>query len=101
MHGILEKSKFCKNMAVQYDTRLRERKYGVAEGKPLSELRAMAKAKGEECPFFTSPGGETLDQVKMRGIDFFEFLCHQILEEIDQMNRLPKKAPTTIWKHLW
>lgn len=38
-------------------------KYGVAEGRPLSELRAMAKAAGEECPAFTPPGGETLDQV--------------------------------------
>lgn len=93
MHGILEKSKFCKNMAVQYDTRLRERKYGVAEGKPLSELRAMAKAKGEECPFFTSPGGETLDQVKMRGIDFFEFLCHQILKEVDQNEQASQEGP--------
>lgn len=37
--------------------------YGVAEGKPLSELRAMAKAAGEECPMFTPPGGETVEQV--------------------------------------
>lgn len=38
-------------------------KYGVVEGKPLSEMRAMAKAAGEECPMFTPPGGETLEQV--------------------------------------
>lgn len=38
-------------------------KYGVVEGKPLSELRAMAKAAGEECPMFTPPGGETLEEV--------------------------------------
>uniref|UniRef100_A0A8C9C2H4 Fructose-2,6-bisphosphatase TIGAR n=1 Tax=Phocoena sinus TaxID=42100 RepID=A0A8C9C2H4_PHOSS len=74
VHGILEKSKFCKDMTVKYDSRLRESKYGVAEGWPLSELRAMGKAAGQECPVFTPPGGETLDQVKMRGKDFFEFL---------------------------
>lgn len=42
-------------------------KYGVAEGKGLSELRAMAKEAGEECPGFTPPGGETLDQVRSPG----------------------------------
>ena len=42
-------------------------KYGVAEGKPLSELRAMAKAAGEEGAMFTPPGGETLDQVRSPG----------------------------------
>lgn len=42
-------------------------KYGVAEGRALSELRAMAKAAGEECPMFTPPGGETLDQVRSPG----------------------------------
>ncbi|XP_071066232.1 fructose-2,6-bisphosphatase TIGAR isoform X2 [Dasypus novemcinctus] len=62
MHGILEKSTFCNMMTVKYDSRLRERKYGVAEGKALSELRALAKMAGEECPTFTPHGGETLDQ---------------------------------------
>ncbi|KAL2777002.1 fructose-2,6-bisphosphatase TIGAR [Daubentonia madagascariensis] len=94
IHGILEKSKFCKDMTVKYDSRLRERKYGVAEGKALSELRAMAKAAGEECPAFTPPGGETLDQVKMRGKDFFEFLCQLILKEAGQKERFSQGAPS-------
>lgn len=38
-------------------------KYGVVEGKGHSELRAMAKAAGEEYTTFTPPGAETLDQV--------------------------------------
>lgn len=42
-------------------------KHGVAEGRVLSELRAMARAAGEECPAFTPPGGETLDQVRSPG----------------------------------
>ncbi|XP_062963583.1 fructose-2,6-bisphosphatase TIGAR [Cynocephalus volans] len=94
MHGILEKSKFCKDMTVNYDSRLRERKYGVAEGKPLSELRAMAKAAGEEIPVFTPPGGETLDQVKMRGKDFFEFLCQRILKEVGLKEQFSQGAPS-------
>ncbi|XP_004869415.1 fructose-2,6-bisphosphatase TIGAR isoform X4 [Heterocephalus glaber] len=93
IHGILEKSKFCKGMTVKYDSRLRERKYGVAEGKALSELRAMAKAEGKECPVFTPPGGETLDQVKIRGKDFFEFLCQLILKEASQKEQLSPEVP--------
>ncbi|XP_024589158.1 fructose-2,6-bisphosphatase TIGAR isoform X1 [Neophocaena asiaeorientalis asiaeorientalis] len=94
VHGILEKSKFCKDMTVKYDSRLRERKYGIAEGSPLSELRAMAKAAGQECPVFTPPGGETLDQVKMRGKDFFEFLCQLILKEAGQNEQFSQEAPS-------
>ncbi|KAM5262573.1 fructose-2,6-bisphosphatase TIGAR [Ctenodactylus gundi] len=93
IHGILEKSKFCKDMTVQYDSRLRERKYGAAEGKALSELRAMARAAGTECPVFTPPGGETLDQVKARGKDFFESLCRLVLEEAGQEQRRAAGAP--------
>ncbi|XP_003796473.1 fructose-2,6-bisphosphatase TIGAR [Otolemur garnettii] len=92
MYGILEKSKFCKDLTVKYDLRLRERKYGVAEGKALSELRAMAKAAGEECPAFTPPGGETLDEVKMRGKDFFGFLCQLILKEAGQKEQFSQGA---------
>ncbi|XP_004459074.1 fructose-2,6-bisphosphatase TIGAR isoform X1 [Dasypus novemcinctus] len=94
MHGILEKSTFCNMMTVKYDSRLRERKYGVAEGKALSELRALAKMAGEECPTFTPHGGETLDQVKMRGKDFFEFLCQLILKEAGQKEQISQGAPS-------
>ncbi|KAG8438841.1 hypothetical protein GDO86_005145 [Hymenochirus boettgeri] len=69
------------NVEINYDIRLRERKYGTAEGKPLSEMRAMAKKAGDQCPFYTPPNGETLEQVKARARDFFEFLCQLVLEE--------------------
>ena len=98
VHGILEKSKFCKDMTVKYDWRLGERKYGVAEGWPLSELRAMAKAAGQECPVFTPPGGKTLDQVKMSGKDFFEFVSWSWKV---RMNSFPEKPRATVWKVLW
>ncbi|XP_031239374.1 fructose-2,6-bisphosphatase TIGAR isoform X1 [Mastomys coucha] len=93
IHSILEKSRFCKDMPVKYDSRLRERMYGVAEGKPLSELRAMAKAAGEECPMFTPPGGETVEQVKMRGKDFFDFICQLILGKAGQRESCLPAAP--------
>ncbi|XP_042322964.1 fructose-2,6-bisphosphatase TIGAR [Sceloporus undulatus] len=79
--SILRKNQFSKEISVNYDARLRERKYGVAEGKSLSNLKAMAKAVGEQCPSYTPPGGETLDEVKARCKDFFEYLCYFISHE--------------------
>ncbi|XP_006891431.1 PREDICTED: fructose-2,6-bisphosphatase TIGAR [Elephantulus edwardii] len=92
MQGILEKNKFSKNMTVVHDSRLRERNYGAAEGRPLTDLRTMARAAGEEVPKFTPPGGETLNEVKMRGKDFFEFLCQLILKEASQKELSSKEA---------
>ncbi|NXE47471.1 TIGAR bisphosphatase, partial [Casuarius casuarius] len=80
---IIRKNKFCKDLEIKYDARLRERKYGVAEGRPLTDLKAMAKAAGEQCPSFTPPGGETLNEVRERARDFFEFLC-QLAVEVGQ-----------------
>ncbi|XP_054657388.1 fructose-2,6-bisphosphatase TIGAR isoform X2 [Grus americana] len=57
-----------------------KQKYGVAEGRPLTDLKAMAKAAGEQCPSFTPSGGETLDEVRERARDFFEFLCQLAVE---------------------
>ncbi|XP_048789859.1 fructose-2,6-bisphosphatase TIGAR [Lagopus muta] len=81
---IIGKNKFCKGLEIKCDTRLRERKYGVAEGRPLTELKAMAKAAGQQCPTFTPSGGETLDEVRERARDFFEFLC-QLAAEVGQI----------------
>ncbi|NXJ16077.1 TIGAR bisphosphatase, partial [Odontophorus gujanensis] len=80
------KNKFCKDLEIKCDTRLRERKYGVAEGRPLTDLKAMAKAAGEQCPAFTPSGGETLDEVRERARDFFEFLC-QLAVEVEQKDQ--------------
>ncbi|XP_025028801.1 fructose-2,6-bisphosphatase TIGAR isoform X1 [Python bivittatus] len=79
--SILKNSQYCKEIPVKCDARLRERKYGVAEGRPLGDLKTMAKAAGEQYPSFTPPGGETLDQVKARVKDFFEYICNLVAQE--------------------
>ncbi|XP_032077850.1 fructose-2,6-bisphosphatase TIGAR isoform X2 [Thamnophis elegans] len=79
--SILKNSQYCKEIPVKCDPRLRERKYGVAEGRPLSDLKAMAKEAGEPYPSFTPAGGETLDEVKARVKDFFEYLCSLVIQE--------------------
>ncbi|XP_038009705.1 fructose-2,6-bisphosphatase TIGAR isoform X4 [Motacilla alba alba] len=90
--AILGKNRFCKDLEIKYDARLRERKYGVAEGRPLADLKAMAKDAGEQCPSFTPSGGETLDEVRERARDFFEFLC-QLAVELEQKEHGKPSAP--------
>ncbi|XP_058047052.1 fructose-2,6-bisphosphatase TIGAR isoform X2 [Ahaetulla prasina] len=79
--SILMNSQHCREIPVKCDARLRERKYGVAEGRPLSDLKAMAKEAGEPYLSFTPPGGETLDEVKARVKDFFGYLCNLVAQE--------------------
>ncbi|XP_044133879.1 fructose-2,6-bisphosphatase TIGAR [Bufo gargarizans] len=78
---IMKNNKLSDGIKINYDARLRERKYGIAEGQPLSELKTMAKKSGEQCPSYTPPGGETLEQVRVRAKDFFEFLCLMVMDE--------------------
>ncbi|XP_040201113.1 fructose-2,6-bisphosphatase TIGAR [Rana temporaria] len=77
---IMKNNLHSEGIEIKYDPRLRERKYGIAEGRPLGELKTMAKKSGEQCPSYTPPGGETLDQVRARAKEFFEFLCHLVLD---------------------
>ncbi|XP_072327607.1 fructose-2,6-bisphosphatase TIGAR-like [Scyliorhinus torazame] len=76
------------------DVRLRERKYGIVEGKPLTELRALAKAAGQKCPNFTPPGAETVDDVQARAKDFFYYLCH-LLTQTGKDNGVPDQIDST------
>ncbi|XP_018413473.1 PREDICTED: fructose-2,6-bisphosphatase TIGAR [Nanorana parkeri] len=78
---IMKNNLHSEGIEIIYDPRLRERKYGVAEGRPLGELKTMAKKSGEQCPSYTPPGGETLEQVRSRAKEFFEFLCQLVLDE--------------------
>ncbi|XP_072922437.1 fructose-2,6-bisphosphatase TIGAR-like [Hemitrygon akajei] len=82
--AIILKNSYGSKLEITCDTRLRERRYGIVEGKPLSELRAMAKAAGQKCPFFTPPGAETVDEVQARAEDFFNYLCQLPMENTDK-----------------
>nr|XP_005989344.1 PREDICTED: fructose-2,6-bisphosphatase TIGAR [Latimeria chalumnae] len=81
---ILSNIVHCRELKINYDTRLRERRYGEAEGKPLRDLKAMAKAAGQQCPTYTPAGGETLEEVRARAREFFEFLCQLMMEQAIQ-----------------
>lgn len=60
---------------------LRERGFGVAEGRHKEDLKNMANAAGQSCRDYTPPGGETLDQVRLRFKKFLKVLFKQMLDE--------------------
>ncbi|XP_065121702.1 fructose-2,6-bisphosphatase TIGAR B isoform X1 [Paramisgurnus dabryanus] len=68
------------------DPLLRERGFGVAEGRPKEDLKNMANAAGQACRDYTPPGGETLDQVKMRFKKFLKSFYQRMLDEHDSLN---------------
>ncbi|XP_059510616.1 fructose-2,6-bisphosphatase TIGAR-like isoform X2 [Stegostoma tigrinum] len=76
-------------LQINCDPKLRERKYGIVEGKPLSELRALAKAAGQRCPAFTPPGAETVDEVQARAKEFFNYLCNDLMQHAEKVNTVP------------
>ncbi|XP_051889488.1 fructose-2,6-bisphosphatase TIGAR-like isoform X2 [Pristis pectinata] len=87
--AIVLKNSYGSKLKIICDTRLRERKYGIVEGKPLNELRAMAKSAGQKCPFFTPPGAETVAEVQARAEDFFNYLCQLLMENTEKGNGAP------------
>lgn len=77
-------SSTCSSLGVRIkvDSRLRERSYGILEGKTLKELREAAKAAGyneKNYSSLTPPGGETLEQVRQRIADF---CCNELIEQV-------------------
>ncbi|KAL2102678.1 hypothetical protein ACEWY4_001846 [Coilia grayii] len=63
------------------DALLRERGFGIAEGRPKDALKNMANAAGMACRDFTPPGGETLDQVRTRFRKFLAGLFQGMVTE--------------------
>ncbi|XP_040886159.1 fructose-2,6-bisphosphatase TIGAR B isoform X2 [Toxotes jaculatrix] len=78
---ILRNNTHCSGMKMVLEPLLRERGFGVAEGRPKEDLKNMANAAGQSCRDYTPPGGETLDQVKLRFKKFLKVLFKQLLDE--------------------
>ncbi|CAL8318828.1 unnamed protein product [Lota lota] len=72
---------------------LRERGFGIAEGRPKEDLKNMANAAGQSCRDYTPPGGETLDQVRLRFKDFLRVLFQQMMEEHGDGTAAPPLPP--------
>ncbi|KAM4712176.1 fructose-2,6-bisphosphatase TIGAR B [Anableps anableps] len=78
---IVRSNSHCSGMEMVLEPLLRERGFGVAEGRHKEDLKNMANAAGQSCRDYTPPGGETLDQVKLRFKNFLQDLFKQMLEE--------------------
>lgn len=78
---ILSNNAHCSGTEMVLEPLLRERGFGVAEGRPKDDLKNMANAAGQSCRDYTPPGGETLDQVKLRFKKFLKVLFKQMLDE--------------------
>ncbi|KAM4523311.1 fructose-2,6-bisphosphatase TIGAR B-like [Fundulus diaphanus] len=77
---ILRNNTHCSGMDMVLEPLLRERGFGVAEGRHKEDLKNMANAAGQACRDYTPPGGETLDQVKLRFKHFLQVLFKQMLD---------------------
>ncbi|XP_062856172.1 probable fructose-2,6-bisphosphatase TIGAR A [Trichomycterus rosablanca] len=76
---ILRKNKTCGNLDIVIDPLLKERSFGVAEGGLVENMKNMAKEAGQPIPEFTPPGGETVDQVKVRISKFLKSMFQQMV----------------------
>ncbi|UJR25461.1 hypothetical protein I4U23_006808 [Adineta vaga] len=74
---------------IQYDILLRERMYGIAQGRTRQWLRELAKENGVPYVNFTPSGAETSAQVRERAVSFFQQLCHELLQKYGANSSTP------------
>jgi broad specificity phosphatase PhoE len=77
---------------IQFDSLLRERMYGIAQGRTRQWLRELAKENGIPYINYTPPGAETTAQVRERAIAFFRKLCQELLQKFGTNSSLPLSA---------
>uniref|UniRef100_A0A672HP12 TP53 induced glycolysis regulatory phosphatase a n=1 Tax=Salarias fasciatus TaxID=181472 RepID=A0A672HP12_SALFA len=69
--AVMKHNSSCSGLQMVCDPLLKERSFGIAEGRPVKELREMAKAAGQALPEFTAPNGETQEQVRLMSLCLF------------------------------
>ncbi|KAM4572407.1 putative fructose-2,6-bisphosphatase TIGAR A [Odontesthes bonariensis] len=69
---IMKHNSSCSALQMVCDPLLKEKSFGIAEGRRVQDFKEMAKAAGESFPDFTPPEGETQEQVKERVKTFLE-----------------------------
>ncbi|XP_061577298.1 probable fructose-2,6-bisphosphatase TIGAR A [Cololabis saira] len=75
---IMEHNSSCSHLQMVCDPLLKEKSFGIAEGKQVKDVKEMAKAAGESFPGFTPPEGEPQEQVKERVKRFLEKMLQHI-----------------------
>ncbi|CAF3329932.1 unnamed protein product [Rotaria sp. Silwood1] len=82
---------------IQYDSLLRERMYGIAEGRTRQWLRELAKENGIPYINFIPSGAESTAQVRERVIQFFRNLCHELLENSHTNSSVSSSSPVKFY----
>ncbi|KAF1387264.1 hypothetical protein PFLUV_G00103560 [Perca fluviatilis] len=75
---IVKHNSSCSALRMVCDPLLKEKSFGIAEGRRVQELIEMAQAAGQSFTDFTPPKGETHEQVKERVKEFLEKMLQQI-----------------------
>ncbi|XP_051917759.1 probable fructose-2,6-bisphosphatase TIGAR A [Hippocampus zosterae] len=75
---IVKHNSSCASLQLVCDPLLKEKSFGIAEGKRLQDAKDMARAAGQSWAVFTPPQGETQDQVKQRVKEFWLKMVHQV-----------------------
>lgn len=78
---IMKHNRSCSTLQMISDPLLKEKSFGIAEGRPIKDLKEMAKEAGQSFLSFTPPEGETQDQVKERFKTFWEKMLQEIGKE--------------------
>lgn len=81
---ILKNNSQSRGVEMILEPLLRERGFGVAEGRPKEDLKNMANAAGKACRDYTPPGGETEEQVRLRFKQFLQVLFRHMLDKHTQ-----------------
>ncbi|KAL8586651.1 hypothetical protein ACOMHN_040159 [Nucella lapillus] len=89
---IAEASTVSQCSVIYKDPRLRERRFGVYEGKTFTELSMAARVSNKKWADFTPEGAETYGEVRFRARDFFRDLC----EKMAAAASLPTESSTHI-----
>uniref|UniRef100_UPI0037E72F17 probable fructose-2,6-bisphosphatase TIGAR A n=1 Tax=Semicossyphus pulcher TaxID=241346 RepID=UPI0037E72F17 len=75
---IMKLNSNCSGLQMVSEPLLKEKSFGIAEGKRVQDMREMATAAGQSFLSFTPPNGETEEQVKERVKRFLEKMLGQI-----------------------
>ncbi|KAM6946122.1 putative fructose-2,6-bisphosphatase TIGAR A [Aplochiton taeniatus] len=94
---IVKHNSSCSGLEMVSDPLLKERSFGIAEGRRVEDMRNMAQAAGQSCPDFTPPEGETPEQVKLRVKGFLQLLFQRMVADHGHdgdQGGAPQDAPT-------
>ncbi|CAF1263739.1 unnamed protein product [Adineta steineri] len=77
---------------IQFHSLLRERRYGIAQGRTRQWLRELAKENGVPYASFTPPGAESVTELRDRTVSFFRQLCDELLQKFGTNSSTPSSA---------